>query len=50
MVFPFEMLNVDVKDVNINQDGYILFCGQKPIDVNVQTLNYNEYVNEADVE
>jgi hypothetical protein len=41
----FEMLNIKIKDMKINNDGYILFCGQLPWDTQVQNINYNDYIN-----
>jgi hypothetical protein len=41
----FDKLNINVKDIVINNDGYILFCGQLPWDSQVQDINYNQYLN-----
>ena len=42
----FNLLNINVKDMNINKKGYILFCGQLPWDTQVQDINYNNYIND----
>lgn len=41
----FNKLNINVKNMNINKNGYILFCGQLPWDTQVQNIDYNKYIN-----
>ena len=41
----FEMLNIKIKDMKVNNDGYILFCAQLPWDTQVQDIDYNKYIN-----
>lgn len=41
----FERLNINIKDMSVNNNGYILFCGQLPWDTQVQDINYNDYIN-----
>tara|TARA_Y100001970_G_C14148789_1_gene811437 strand:+ start:185 stop:1054 length:870 start_codon:yes stop_codon:yes gene_type:complete len=39
--YRFNKLKINVKPININKNGYILFCGQVPWDRQVQFLNTN---------
>lgn len=41
----FEKLNIKIKDINVKNDGYILFCAQLPWDTQVQEIDYNKYIN-----
>ena len=41
----FEKLNIKIKDIDIKNDGYILFCAQLPWDTQVQEIDYNKYIN-----
>lgn len=42
----FKLLNINVDNMKINKNGYILFCGQLPWDTQVQDINYNIYIND----
>ena len=41
----FDRLNIKLKDMNVKDNGYILFCGQLPWDTQVQDIDYNKYIN-----
>ena len=41
----FYKLNIKLKDMNIIDNGYILFCAQLPWDTQVQDIDYNKYIN-----
>lgn len=41
----FDRLNIKLKDINVKDNGYILFCAQLPWDTQVQDIDYNKYIN-----
>ena len=41
----FDKLNLNVKKIDINLKGYILICGQKPYDTQIQDIDYNKWLN-----
>jgi hypothetical protein len=41
----FDRLNIKLKDMNVKDNGYILFCAQLPWDTQVQDIDYNKYIN-----
>jgi hypothetical protein len=41
----FKKLNINIKNMKINNNGYILICGQLPWDTQVQNVNYNKWLN-----
>lgn len=42
----FKKLNINIKDMKINKNGYILICGQLPWDTQVQDIDYNKWLND----